>query len=109
MRLIAETKDVRQTPSGKEADVVVVGPKLTRDIAKQIRARSQAIVSAGPKGAASATINDITTGEVNRLTEIKTEKSVEDPDLIQKYLPQWVVIPDVMSLEAIEYTVSVRE
>lgn len=109
MRLIAETKKVTETSGGKEAEVVVIGPKITRDIAKRIRARSQAVVSTGPKGAASATVNDITTGEINRLTEIKAEESVDNPETIQKYLPEWVVVPDVMTLEAIKYTVSVRD
>jgi len=67
--LIATTKSLASHPEGTEVQVEVVGPKGTPNFTRSIRARARALVAAGAVPSIVDSVEDITMGQINRLTD----------------------------------------
>ena len=109
VRLIAETQSVASHPRGTKVVVRVVGPKAAPEFTKETRARAQALVSAGPVRATRKSIENITMGEIDRLTEVESTSRRRDPAYLSSILPFEFPLPESAEMEAKTYTIIVKE
>lgn len=66
---VVATVERMNTRGGRTTvDVEVVGPNMTPDFTRELRARARALIAAGPMPTAVDTIGDVTMGELKRLT-----------------------------------------
>lgn len=84
--LITEVKGVERKQDGTVVTVDVTGPEIAPEFTKELRARARALVSVGPVGTTIDTVTDVTTGQINRLTEVMKGpiKTSDKPDVIPK-------------------------
>lgn len=108
-RITAETQSMTSHPDGTEVQVKVIGPKVVPGLTKELRARAQAIVDAGPAGVAKKSASKITAGELSRFTRVDNVTVRQDPDFIEDLIPTDRGLPDVAKLEARLYTIIVED
>jgi len=75
MRIVSETMSVEQNDGVKTVKVVLDGPTVAPKITWENRARARAIVSAGAVPTIEDALNNITKGELDRITTIKNVRS----------------------------------
>lgn len=108
-RVLAEVQSMTSHPDGTEVQVKVTGPKAAPSGMKELRARAQALVSAGPASAAMKSVENITMGEIERFTEVEDAISRSDPNFVQDLIPGDFSIPQLLEMEARLYTIIVKE
>lgn len=108
-RVVAEVQSLSSHPDGTEVEVRVVGPKAVPDDVKRLRARAQALIAANPSGAVRRGVENVTAGEIDRLTEITGGGQTSDTDLVNGLLPGNIDLPNATKLESTRYTVVVKD
>ena len=108
VRILAEVQSMTSHPDGTEVQVKVIGARAAPDSAKELRARAQALISAGPASAAKKSMENITMGEIEGLTYVDGVVTRSDPDFINDLIPSKFSIPRLMTAEAKLYTIIVR-
>lgn len=107
-RIVARTEAISSIGDTTEVKVRVIGPKITPGLAKELRARAQAIVDVGPGGVAKKSASKVTAGELSRFTRVKDVSVRQDPDYIESIMPSKVSFPDIAKLESRLYTIEVE-
>lgn len=74
----ASVQSMTSAPEGTEVQVEVVGPKVTPQSTKELRARARALMDSGILPAARKSVDNITMGELERLTEVEGSPITED-------------------------------
>ena len=69
--VVAQVQGMTSHPAGTEVQVEVRGPRLAPNFTKELRARAHALKAAGVLPTARDSIEDITMGEIQRLTTVE--------------------------------------
>lgn len=75
--VVAQVQGLTSHPAGTEVQVEVRGPRLAPNFTKELRARAHALKGAGVLPTARDSIDDVTMGEIQRMTSVEdfiTEK-----------------------------------
>lgn len=69
----AQPQSMSSTARGLEVEVEVNGPKHTPDTTRRVRAAAKALLASGVLPTAINTVEDVTMGQINMMTEQKGE------------------------------------
>lgn len=80
--LVAQVQSVTTDPGGTEVQVEVIGPSLTPNFTRSLRARARALMVAGAVPTTVDTVEDMTMGKVERFTRERKDPVREGRGMI---------------------------
>lgn len=90
--ILAQVQGMTTDPRGTEVQVEVAGPRHVPRFFKETRARARAIVAAGALPTGRDTVEDLTMGEINRLTTVDLDPVVEEAGTLMESLLYNVIV-----------------